>query len=366
MFPSYLTIAALSQHHSGKLQKSIREELLFGADWKDIWKRIQPEAKAASKIEKSIEKFLQQGGRALTILDQEYPDLLKNIYSPPLILFYKGESPQMFKRSAPVAVVGSRRCDRHGREAAENFSEKLANAGICIVSGLAYGIDASAHLGALRAASSFSTAAVLGHGLLSPIYPRANEKLARRIIDQGGSLISHYLPDAVPLPPYFLERNRIIAGLSRVVLIIQANEKSGALATARCALEEGREVCAVPGPVFDDYSFGSNRLIQQGANVVLTADDILQLIPELRKNSDPYSGIQKTKIDFSDPLSAQLILTIKEESPVQYDYLFTTIEQNGNLDAALLELELLGLIGRLPGNYFEVTQKGREYSRIVA
>lgn len=204
--------------------------------------------------------------------DAAYPPLLKELPDLPPVLFVRGNPAAL---AVPgVAIVGARKTTAYGERAAKHLARELAAHSISIVSGLALGIDAHAHRGALEAGGA--TVAVLGSGLdNASIYPRANFTLAREIVAAGGALISEHLPGTPGLPHHFPRRNRIVAGLSRATVVVEAGEKSGALITARLALDYNREVLAVPGSIFSAASAGTHALLREGAAVAATAEDIL-------------------------------------------------------------------------------------------
>ncbi len=203
----------------------------------------------------------------ITIFDNEYPKLLKNIYNPPNVLFCRGDLKKLAK---PLAMVGARRFTPYGKNVALTLAQELAQNGYTIVSGAAYGIDSFAHAGALR---SGSTVAVLGCGV-DIAYPRENERLLEKIA-QNGAIISEYLPGTRPCASFFPARNRIISGMSYGTIVVEAAKRSGSLITAEYALNEGRDVFAVPGSIYAPGSAGCNYLIQQGAKLVTATEDIL-------------------------------------------------------------------------------------------
>jgi DNA processing protein len=207
------------------------------------------------------------GWRFVAAGDSVFPVRLTAIADPPLGLFVRGS----LADGHAVALIGARRASAYGREVAEYLGRELAGAGVTVVSGMARGVDAAAHRGALAAGGP--TAAVWGAGP-DRVYPPENETLAEEIAAHG-CLATEYPPGCAPLAHHFPERNRIIAGLSEAVVVVEADERSGALITARLALEEGREVMAVPGSVFSRLSAGPNGLLRAGAAPVLTADDVL-------------------------------------------------------------------------------------------
>ena len=235
---------------------------------------------AACRDERALRCELELAQRAgvalLTQQDEDYPVGLRTIPDPPLVLYVKGISEAM---TAPaVAIVGSRRASFYGLECAERLAGELALRGVTIVSGLARGIDGAAHRGALKAGGR--TIAVLGHGL-SQIYPPEHVRLADEVAASGW-LVSEYPMDAAPLPHHFPRRNRLISGWSLGVVVVEATARSGALITVDCALEQGREVFAVPGPMMAVTSQGTHHLLKQGARLVTSVEDILdelRLVP---------------------------------------------------------------------------------------
>jgi DNA processing protein len=207
--------------------------------------------------------------RIIHLRDEKYPEALKNIYSPPRELFYKGDL--LKEDSNCVAIVGSRKCSLYGLQMAEKIAFELASRGITVVSGMAKGVDQAAHRGALKAKGR--TIAVMGSGF-NHIYPSGSEALAQEILESG-AVITEYTADTRPLRMNFPKRNRIISGLSKGVVVVEAAEKSGSLITVDFALNQGRDVFAVPGRVDSPVSRGTNLLIQNGAKAVMNVDDIL-------------------------------------------------------------------------------------------
>lgn len=213
----------------------------------------------------------------ISINEKEYPQQLKNIYDPPQCLYVLGNKNILNQKG--IAIVGSRKCTNYGKEMAIKISEELSKNKINIISGLAIGIDSYAHLGNIKIQNIKNeygkTIAVLGSGI-DQIYPKQNVELARKIIQTGGCIISEYPIGTMPKKEHFPQRNRIISGLSIGVVIVEAQEKSGALITADFAIEQGREVFAVPGDVNKKESVGSNQLIKDGAKMVTSIIDILE------------------------------------------------------------------------------------------
>jgi DNA processing protein len=268
---------------------------------------------------------------------------LREIHDPPALFFQRGVC--CFEDC--LAVVGSRRASTSLLGFTRELCNNLAGAGLTIVSGLARGIDAAAHEGVLTGGGK--TIAVLGCGI-DQIYPYENRRLFAQIIEQG-SIISEYPPGVRPLAHHFPVRNRIISGLSRGVLVVEASEKSGSLITAELALEQGREVFAVPGSVFSGNSRGVNQLLRQGAHLVTEPQDILEVLwPE--KVGKPVS--KKTRRDPPElpPPEAALLAFIDERPSCLDDIVRKSGLTPSEVSARLLHLELTGLISRLPGMQF--------------
>jgi DNA processing protein len=262
------------------------------------------------------------GVRLLTWHDNDYPARLKEIYNRPAWLYIKGEIKE--EDEWCVAVVGTRRPSIYGRQVADEIAGELARNRITVVSGLAKGIDTISHQSALNAGGR--TVAVLGGGLES-IYPAENTKLARQITDHG-ALISEYPPGTMPRPEYFPRRNRIISGLSLGTLVVEAGEISGALITAQLALEQNREVFAVPGSILSIASLGTNKLIQEGAKLVTGVSDILE---ELNLRS-----------------------------------LAQKVETRGTVPATFEELNILKFLGREPQHIDDICENSRLPARVVS
>lgn len=210
----------------------------------------------------------------INFTSEKYPKQLREIYNPPKKIYAIGNIEIL--NNLGIAIVGSRKATEYGKKVALKLSQDLSKNKIVIVSGLAKGIDSYAHIGTLNSKNG-KTIAVLGSGI-KEIYPKENIELARKIVKNGGCIISEYLPNDKPNKMNFPERNRIISGLSKGIVIVEASEKSGALITADFALEQGREVFAVPGDIYSNTSIGTNKLIQQGAKLVTECEDILSEI----------------------------------------------------------------------------------------
>jgi len=240
--------------------------------WEKSWEALRTEKKLKIKPEEEYTKMTAANISLVLLEDVDYPPLLKETTFPPFGLYFKGSLP-IFENS--VAIVGTRKATADGKELAQEFGRELATAGCVVISGLALGIDAMGHKGALEGKGI--TVAVLANGL-DHIYPATNASLGEEIIRQGGALISEYPLGSPSLPYRFLERNRIVSGLSKGVLIIEAPTRSGTIATARFALEENRDVFVVPGPARHLNFGGSHELLKQGATLVTTPGDILHTL----------------------------------------------------------------------------------------
>lgn len=276
----------------------------------------------------------------ITLVDQDYPSLLMQIYDPPAVLFYQGDL--TVTNEPGLAVVGSRKATEYGKTVANKLASDLAVAGVVVISGMARGIDTSAHFGALQAGGK--TAAVLGCGL-DICYPPENRKLRDEIV-RSGLVLSEFPPGTTPKPHHFPMRNRIISGLALATIVVEAAEKSGALITADCALEQGREVFAVPGSINSPNSRGCHKLIKEGAAMAEHAADILCELGFLNVQHDERKTVELS------PIQKQVLQAIEFE-PVQFDDL---VKRSG-LDAPMLavilvELELASFLKKLPGNYF--------------
>lgn len=269
-----------------------------------------------------------------------YPASLREIHDPPGVLFLQGALPDL---SRAVAIVGTRRCTRYGARMAETLARDLAASGVVVVSGLAFGIDAAAHQGALEAGS---TLAVLGSAL-DRVYPAGNRGLAARIAKQG-ALLSEYPLGTEPAAGQFPARNRIVAGLCQAVVLVEAKERSGALITVEMALDQNREVMAVPGPADSPCSLGPHRLIQQGARLVLSAADVLDELgwraprAPARQASVPALAHDEARVYEAvetEPTGMERIAAKSGLSPAE-------------VNSVLLILELKSLVRQLPGRLY--------------
>ncbi len=230
-----------------------------------------------------------------SIEDERYPRRLREIADAPYALYGKGK---VWQERRAVAIVGARQCSEYGRQLAFRIAERLAEQGICVVSGMAQGVDRAGHEGALAAGGV--TCAVLGCGV-DICYPMSSRRLFDSIPDRG-CLLSEYPPRTEPKPYFFPQRNRIIAGLAELTIVVEAREKSGSLITADCALEQGKDVYAVPGRVTDPLSGGCNRLIRQGAGIVLSVDDLLRELSICGFREDRHAGTENLSLEKEERL----------------------------------------------------------------
>lgn len=291
-----------------------------------------------------LEKIMAQDIKISCVEDDDYPQLLGSIYDPPYLFYYRGNLEIL--GSFCLGVVGSRAATAYGKVQSRRFGNELAKQGMVVVSGLARGIDTEAHLGALE--SGGKTAAVLGSGL-EVVYPPENKKLYDRIA-QTGLIISEFPPQAHPEPGNFPARNRTISGLCRGILVIEAKLRSGALITADFALEQGRDVFAIPGAINNPNSDGTNNLIKQGACLVSSIEDILTEYG-LNQQLEPPPA-QGALIFDLDKDEAAVLQALGYET-VHFDTLLGRAGLSiGILSALLLNLEMRGIIRALPGNQY--------------
>ena len=279
----------------------------------------------------------ERGYKIFSLVDAEYPPLLKEIFDPPACFFIRGNLPP----GDGIAIVGSRRSTPYGLRVAESMGKDLAAAGLTVISGAARGIDTAAHKGALAAGK---TVAVLGCGLDIP-YPPENRQLLDKIAEQG-AVISEYLPGTTPHPGNFPSRNRIISGLSRGTLVVEAPIKSGALITAELALSSGRDVFAVPAGIYASSSMGCLRLIQHGAKLVVSADDILTEYGVKKRPTRPKAGVN-IPLDLTEEELA-VYKTLDTEQPLSIDEIIFKTNKNdaSHITVILLQLEMRGHVKR--------------------
>jgi len=301
-----------------------------------------------AKVSRVMEKAARLGVTMISIDDDRYPPRLREIYDPPFLLYAQGEVSLLHQPG--VALVGTRQASLYGQRIAEELAEDLASRGVVIISGLAKGIDAAAHQGALRRGT---TIAVFGSSL-DWIYPRQNRSLAAKIAEQG-LLLSEYPFGTRPARFHFPLRNRIIAGLSLACVVIEAAQRSGSLITARLALDQNREVMAVPGNVTSVTSQGTNWLIRSGAKLVQTGEDVVEELPEPWRSELMIKTSQYQPEEFP-PLTSEeemIYSRLYLDEPRYVDELIEETNRSASeLLALLLNLELKGYVQPLAGKYF--------------
>ena len=294
----------------------------------------------SEEVDRNIAWASQPGQSILTLADNAYPQSLLEIADPPNVLYVRGNAALLQTRG--LAMVGSRNATPQGLQTAENFAKTLAGRGLCIISGLALGIDAAAHRGALAAGGE--TIAVIGTGA-DRIYPARNKELALAIVEQG-AIVSEFPLGTPAIAANFPRRNRIISGLSRGVLVVEAAPESGSLITARLAGEQGREVFAIPGSIHSPVARGCHKLIKQGAKLVETAQDVLEELGDINQ--------QVVTSESSTSSEENPLLVALGHDPCTLDEL---VERTGlradQLLGELLTLELSGQLATLPGNRYQ-------------
>ncbi|MEA1937204.1 MAG: DNA-processing protein DprA [Patescibacteria group bacterium] len=300
-------------------------------------------------VEKEFEKLEKEKIKIITIEDTSYPTLLKETHSAPAVLYFKGE---IEKDNLSIAIVGPRKVSIYGKQASSQFAGELSKAGLTIVSGMALGVDSIAHNECVKLKNK--TVAVLGGGIdTASIYPSSNCQIAENIVANGGAIISEYPIGTPPLKQHFPARNRIISGLSLGVLVIEASERSGALITARFALEQNREVFAVPGSIFSKNSEGTNNLIKLGAKLSGKSEDILEEL-----NLEFASEIKKAREIIPDNEEEKIILeNLSPDEPIQIDKLAKTIAINTSALSSLLTLmEIKGKVKNVGGMRYVIVR----------
>lgn len=350
-------------------------EAVLAAD-EEAWRAVVGPAVAAALREppSGFDRFVaavqawraaQPGRRVMVLGEPDYPSRLLNTADPPLLLYLEGEAGLLGAPS--VAVVGSRRPTPQGRENARRFAQGLARAGWTVVSGLAAGIDAAAHEGALQAGErGAGTIAVVGTGI-DKVYPVHHGTLQRHLLAQGGLVVSELPLGAPPLARHFPLRNRVIAGLAQGTLVVEAALRSGSLITARLAVEAGREVMVVPGSILAEQSAGCHELIRQGATLVASVEQVLEALGAAGDAAAPAtrptpsgaaaptgaSGADTGTAPTDDPADDPVLRALGHD-PTSLDALMARCGWPAPaLNAHLLTLELSGLVARLPGGLFQ-------------
>jgi DNA processing protein len=314
---------------------------------------------------KSLELAQDEAARAvranatvISLSNVEYPPRLKEIYDPPVVLFVKGSVELLSKPG--IAMVGTRHPTPYGTGMAERLATDLASRGLVIISGMARGIDTASHRGTIAAKGK--TVAVLGTGV-DVFYPKENTRLAEQILALGGAIVSEFPVGTAPVPQNFPIRNRIISGMSAGVLVVEAAEYSGTRITSRCALEQNRDVYAVPGNVTNKNSWGPNTLIKQGAKLVATWEDVWEELPadvqlalSAGRNESPEpANASLFPDDVQSPHEKKLLKLLKPDESTHIDELVEMLENelsSSEIFTALFELELSGKVRQLPGKNF--------------
>jgi DNA processing protein len=307
-------------------------------------------------IDQIITQSVQCQSHIIHYQHPHYPTLLKQLYDPPLVLFAKGQSALLAKPQ--IAIVGSRNASIYGREISEWFAKTLVEHQLVVTSGLALGIDAFAHKGALH--YSNSTIAVVATGL-DQVYPARHKVLQQNIIDSGGVIISEFFPQTPARAGHFPKRNRLISGLSYGVIVIEAALRSGSLITARCAIEQNRELFAVPGSIFNQQNQGCHWLIKQGAKLIESVADIKEEYPQWFKSS--IQSTANTLVANEDEknllkhlLNDPMLANVGDEvTPI--DVIAARCQQPiEQVLTRLMQLELSGLVSAVPGGYLRVNR----------
>jgi DNA processing protein len=340
---NYLNKFELGRHlHASIVSSELADEVLGGMG--HIERNL---------AEQDLTRWRCSGIRWCTAGSSDFPEQLMVLADPPAILFYKGASPASVKLERSVAIVGARNASPVSCDFALQVGYQVAIHGGSVVSGLALGIDGAAHRGAVKAMSDYSerggqTVAILGNGLYS-IYPAAHRGLACGILEKGGVLLSQFEPGCRPLPHQFLMRNQLIAGYSTATVVVAAARRSGALSTARCALDLGREVLAVPGAVQDVGMVGCNLLLQDGAHMLLGARGIVQFFAAhfMVKDRESSAAADMKSSGSAATFRDRVLSFIASEGTVSHDKVVDAL--GGEACVAITELELSGLVRLLPG-----------------
>ncbi len=345
--PERVFHASLTELRSCGLREAIAETIHSGTSFEDA-------GAEQNKLE-------QAGAEIISIHDARYPERLKEIFDPPILLYARGRAECLSGEN--LAVVGSRRPTPYGMAVGRKLSRELTGVGMTVVSGMARGIDSYAHQGALEADGP--TIAVLGCGV-DVVYPRENKKLADQIVAKG-VIVSEFPMGSTAFPQNFPIRNRVISGLSLGVMVVEGAQYSGSLITARLALDQGREVFAVPGSIVSKPSWGPNLLIKQGANLVQDASDVIEALPldvkqrlSLRQKTAAAeaatSSGERTSLweSATTPLAKKLLPLLQIDQSMHIDEIIRRCERNSPSEilSALSELELYGLAKQLPGKRF--------------
>lgn len=353
------------------MQRLTRPEQLFAASLTELEGLGMPahsaqfvfEGKAREAAEDEWGRVTANGGTILTPIDEAYPERLREIYDPPAVLWIRGDASLLSRPG--IAVVGTRHPSTYGSGMAEMLSRDLAVRRLTILSGMARGVDTAAHKGALEARGN--TVAVWGTGI-DVIYPKENKRLAEQIVEGGGAIVSEYPLGTFPAPQNFPIRNRILSGMSVGVLVIEAAEHSGTRITARLAMEQNRDVFAVPGNVTNKNAWGPNTLIKQGAKLTATWEDVWEDLPsQIRLQLEDEMGVpggnesnpQKAASLFNETRLSDhermVMEKLRQDEATQLDELIELLEGelgSAEIFTALFELELAGRVRQLPGKNY--------------
>lgn len=336
---------ALVEQHFGSLDVALEADV---AQWNKI-SGINPKlvervfAVTEAEIEQAIDWTTRSGQTVVTIADEAYPQMLREIPDPPVLLYVRGDLALL--KAPQLAIVGSRHASRQGVQIAKDFAQHLSSVGMCITSGLAHGIDTAAHEGGLSGQGS--TIAVIGTGI-DRIYPASNQDLARQIAEQG-AIVSEFPLTTRPLSQNFPMRNRIISGLATGTLVVEAALRSGSLITARQAMEQGREVFAIPGSINNALAKGCHQLIKQGAKLVETSQDILEELAPLVEFTWQAEEASSSKFSKKSPEdNDHPILAVMEFEPISLDELVVLTKMAASdIQAQMMMLELDGKVEAL-------------------
>ncbi len=313
---------------------------------KELYEFINKTTLNKDELFNRMKRYDKLNIKVINYLEDEYPSYLKEIPDPPMVIYVKGDSSII--NIPAVAIVGARDCTEYGYSETVKLAEELAKLGIPIISGMAMGIDAAAHYGAMK---SGKTIAVLGSGV-NECYPASNYAIYKEILEKG-CIVSEYDVDVKPRPYHFPRRNRIISGMATCIVVTEANIKSGSLITAKLGLEYGRDICAIPGNINRKLSLGTNSLIKSGAKCIMSVEDIIEELPlnirikyeEIKKNTikNNYELAQQERIVYAY-VSQEPILLEKIVNSTQLSY--------REIYKELSKLEIRGLIKRLPGERY--------------
>ena len=314
---------------------------------------------ARAAADQQLDALAKTGGQFITYIDRAYPERLREIFDPPAVLWLRG-NPQLLALPS-IAVVGTRHPTPYGTGMAEMLARDLSHRGLIIISGMARGVDTAAHKGALAAKQP--TIAVWGTGI-DVIYPKENKSLSEQIVSGGGAIVSEFPLGVFPAPQNFPRRNRILSGMSIGVLVVEAAEYSGTRVTARCAIEQNRDVYAVPGNVTTKNAWGPNTLIKQGAKLTATWEDVWEELPTpIRLQLEAEHGLASkppgaASLFAEEPLpagEARVMSVLRHDEALQLDEIMERLEpelSSSEVFTALFELELAGRIRQLPGKNY--------------